>query len=631
MYIYIYDNIKKIIIPFIIFMLLLSCYNSDETTFNERTSSEFLDSLNGDISSLQWWRTAVSLKIDVTTDAPVKIMLISSEITNWTLFDYKEANSSGTITMTIPQGQGNTFYLKSIYNNKTTTDVINLTGKLEEYISLQFPANTRYSSYSRAPSTSLFGNSIIGGTKYYQFTDTQLLDFYKIMEISKNNVDAKTVPELICNYELESNGPFYITWANGYMGKTESCILGYYYHSPDTYDDIVYVDISETHIWDYIDGLAKVQYQISFEDTVDGYTFKPNTWYDANFDLTDKYGATQCMVPERLGDNAYNSQEVYLRYKNNLSALRGISFLIDIPKGKRLGFYLRSNEEPYPDQWSLLRSKGIKPYVSNADDFMGTCFSAEFMNIEGNGKGLHRSFVKAYDEVIWMGMEDVVKGGDHDCNDVMFGVVVDLKIHMPTIVDPELIPSVENSKSFPWTIAYEDVNRHADFDFNDAVIKLTPNYSKEQCCVTVMAAGSEARMYLHYDGPDGDVNMGEIHELLGGNQTYINTRESIAITPFSQIGCVPWPKGYTMANDAKRFYIEIQRGTCDNCTDVITLAQEPGRTPEALLVAGEWQWPKEGININTVYTNFPKWAENVTSTRYWDWYNFPETDSYVSY
>ncbi len=228
---------------------------------------------------------------------------------------------------------------------------------------------------------------------------------------------------------------------------------------------------------------------------------------------------------------------------------------------------------------------------------------------------------------------DILDGGDLDCNDLIFGVTTDLSIHMPTIIDPTLMPSdtLNNYNPLPWTIAYEDVNRNPDFDFNDAVIKLMPDYKNKQCCVTAMAAGSDARMYLHYDGPDGDVNMGEIHELLGGNQSYINTREGIAITPFTQIGCVPWPEGYTMANDAKRFYIEIQRGTCDDCTDVITLAQEPGKTPEALLVAGEWQWPKEGIHINRAYSNFPGWAGDVTKTQFWDWYNLPETDSYVFY
>jgi hypothetical protein len=359
--------------------------------------------------------------------------------------------------------------------------------------------------------------------------------------------------------------------------------------------------------------------------------------------MYDSFGSKKASNNDRLGDNAYNSQMVYNRYGEHISALRGISFLVDVPEGTRIGFYLRSDEEPDPKQWSLLKESGIPPYTANRNEFKGTCFCAESMNMEGNGRGKHRSFVQDFDEVIWMGMEDLLNGGDHDCNDVIFGVVSDLEIHMPEIVSPELSdpdnpndpdpynPVVNYNDPLPWTIAFEDVYRNPDFDFNDAVIKVIPDYENERCCVMVMAAGSPTRMYLHYDGPDGDQNMGEIHELLASNLTYVNTKSALAGTPFVTIDCVPWPKGYTMADDAKRFYIEIQRGTCDDCTDVITLAQEPGQMPEALLVAGEWHWPLEGNHIFSTYEEFPNWAQDVTRTRFWEWYKTPEMNGFVSY
>ena len=230
-----------------------------------------------------------------------------------------------------------------------------------------------------------------------------------------------------------------------------------------------------------------------------------------------------------------------------------------------------------------------------------------------------------------MGMEDLIDGGDHDCNDVIFGVVADLKIFMPTIVDPTLIPSGKDADLFPWTLAFEDVYRDPDYDFNDAVIQLQPDYENEQCCVTVMAAGSTSRMYLHFDGPDGDVNLGEIHELMNSKLNYVNTKGGVAGTSFVQVDCVPWPEGYTMGNDAKRFYIEIQRGTCDDCTDVITLPDTPGLMPEAILVAGEWKWPMEGKHIFTSYPDFPKWAQDVTNVNYWEWYKSPQNNTIVSY
>lgn len=631
---------KHLSIPLLFLILLSLSYScsTEEATEYERTNAAFLDSLGGDISSMQWWRTAVTLKIEVTTSAPVSLMLLSTQGSKRVLFDYQKIASSGTVTMTAPQGQGNTLYLRYICRGKQITQSITLSGKPVENLYLNTTTNMTRQASRRvdSPPPSLCGNSINGDAKYYMFTDRQLAKFFAWMSTNEERVNAKDVEGQICNYELESNGPFYITWVTGNESLQNPHILGYYYHSPTTYDDIVYVDLSETHKWDYIDGLAKVQYKIARDERIVGQDFFANTWYDANFDMSDIYGATTCYNMDRVGDNAYNMHTVYNHFRTDISALRGISFKIDIPEGKRIGFYLRSDTEALPEQWALLRSNDVPPYVSEQKDFNGTCFCAEFMNIEGNGGGRHRSFIKDYDDIYWMGMEDILDGGDHDCNDIIFGVVSDLQIHMPTIVDPSLVPpddlNIDDFDPFPWTIAYDDVNRNPDFDFNDAVIKLEPDYENELCCVTVMAAGSDARMYLHYDGPDGDVNMGEIHELLGSKKTtYINTQRALAGTPFVQIDCVPWPKGYTMANDAQRFYIEVQRGTCTDCTDVITLAQEPGVMPEAILVAGEWQWPMEGIHIYDAYNEFPKWAQDETRIRFWEWYKTPETDTFVSY
>ena len=626
---------------FLSVLLIVGC-NSEEASEYERVTSRFTESLGVDIGSLQWWKTVVRVKIKLTTDKPVKLVLLSSGTSTKWLYDYKEVENSGTVTMTAPQGQGNVLTLGYLYKGKYNTKEIVLSGALEETVeiktntassqSMQTSAKRRY-----APPASLSGSSKAGNAQYYEFTYDQLQDYYLMMRYSTSNNDAKEMG-LNCNYELESNGPFYITWVNGYEADQKSHILGYYYHSATTWEDITYVDLSETHKWDYIDGLSKVQYQINRDDSWGGYTFNAYTWYDANFAMYDYPGSTQHKNPDRKNDNAFNSQAVYEYFGTSICALRGISFKVDVPEGMRIGFYLRSDEESLPQQWTLLYNQGIPPYTDKRSEFKGTCFCVEKMNIVGNGKGLHRSFIEECDSVIWMGMEDILEGGDHDCNDVIFGVVQHpvIKSPLPTIIDPDQLDVddiLAGTTPFPWTIAYEDVNRNADFDFNDAVIKLVPDFENEECCVWVMAAGSNTRMYLHFDGPDGDVNLGEIHELLGSKkaQTYINTKEDVANTPFVEVDCVPWPKEYTMGQDAKRFYIEIQRGTCEDCTDLITLAHEPGQLPEALLVAGEWHWPIEGVNINSAYTEFPRWAKDVTRTSFWEWYQTSEYNKSVSF
>ncbi len=623
---------KYFTFPLIMFLLLLSSCSKEEASEKERTNASFLEDINGDISPQQWWRTAVSIKINITTYHPVKLWLFSDE-NGTTLYDYKEVKMNGYVVMTAPQGQGD-FCLTYICNGITHTMDISLSGRLEEVINIDTTKKNKMPKRVETPPESLSGYSLIGlqdarlRAQYYEFEMVQLYDFLSMMNLSSSNTDAKKLG-LNCNYELISNGPFTITWVNGYEADQKSHILGYYFHSPETYDDIQYVDLSETHKWDYIDGLAKVQYKLSKNDEVDGHIFHEDTWYDANFDLRDRYGSTYSSNMDRIGDDAYNMQVVFNRYQGLISGLRGISFDVDVPIGKHIGFYLRSDEEPHPDQWQRIQNLGVSPYTNRSYNFMGTCFSAEAMNSDGT----HRSFVIDEGEVIWMGMEDVVQGGDLDCNDLIFGVVTKLDInYMPSITAPNF-RSADKYRPYPWTLAFEDVNRDADFDFNDAVIKLMPDFENELCCVTVMAAGSDERMYLHYDGPDGDQVLGEIHELLENSKqmSAINTTSSIVSTPFVEVDCVSWPNGYTMINDAQRFYIEVKRGTCDDCTDIIALPSEPGLMPEALLVAGEWRWPKEGTAITKAYPEFSRWTKDVTRTRFWEWYQSPQTDTYVTY
>lgn len=628
-----------------VLVAMTSC-STEALSEYDRNQSKFMGLLNGEISPMQMWRTAVDLKINVTTQAPVKLWLMSGE-DKGNLFDYREVENTSTVNMVAPQGQGNTLYLVGACNRDKTVQKISLTGKTEETLNLDFsptaqqqdmvvqpsPAQiTRASSDVDKSSTqsSLYGNSIMGGGEYHLLTEDQknealdLLENYYIEYVS-----AKTLG-LNCDYELESKGDFRITWLAGNCLSSTPHTLGYYYHSPGTYDDIQYVDISETEIYDYIDGIAKVQYMVN-DEAAYTYGVEANKWYDSNFDMGDTFENPSQHLAQRKDDDAYSSIAVFKRYGRNISALRGISFMLKVPAGMRVGFYDRVENSAQPDQYDRFIKMGIKPYTTR-EQFKTMNFSCEAMNMTMNPKGNHRSCIVQSKSAFWLGMENSYDGGDLDCNDVIFEVSADMDIHRPSVIEPDLAPFGEYDDKMPWTIAYEDVYRNTDYDFNDAVIKVVPNYEKETCCVTVMAAGSPSRMYLHYDGPDGDINLGEIHELLGGKNTdYINTKTSMAQYPFVQVDCVKWPKSYTMAQDAKRFYIEVKRGTCEDCADVITLANESGKTPEALLIAGEWKWPKEGTNIMNTYDTFADWSKDVTKLAYWNWYSYPKSNTYVNY
>jgi len=616
----------------------LSCSKVDEYSQLDLTKAAFLKKLGCEVGEEQLWKTAVTLNIDVQTNAETEIWLYTQKKNEVAyLIDYKKVASSGSVQMTIPQGFG--LNMNLVYSTESTrgNETVSLTGESEQSISLKIGRISTVSSvidhYPLTRATmadaSLYGYSFYENAVQREYTNQQLESYFTMIERMHNeSVPAETYGDLVTDYELQSNGPFYITWMTGNCSSNTPHVLGYYYHSPGSYADIKYVDLSETEIYDYIDGMAKVQYKVS-SPTADSFNIIPDKWYDANFDMRDRWGMTP-NLKSREGDDAWNTMAVYERYGRSISAIRGISFEVDVPVGMRLGFYDRVDKVASTEQYDQILKLGVRPQYDQ-ENFKVTNFTAAALNL--NTKGSYRSFIKKESDVYWMGMENNSTGGDLDCNDVIFGVTVDLEVYRPDIVIPDIGIEHHDEQPLPWTLAFEDVYRTADFDFNDAVIRLEPDYDNERCCIYALACGTEAKMYLHYDGPDGDQYLGEMHQLLSGNSTElacINTTSMIMKTPEKAVDCVPWPSFYSMMEDANRFYIEVVRGDCLDCSETIRLSNHPGEMPQALLVAGEWCWPKEGSHIQNVYSDFPKWAEDSNNTGYWGWYNTPKANAYVS-
>lgn len=85
-----------------------------------------------------------------------------------------------------------------------------------------------------------------------------------------------------------------------------------------------------------------------------------------------------------------------------------------------------------------------------------------------------------------------------------------------------------------------------------------------------------------------------------------------------------------MQRDASRFYIEVKRGSCHDCSDILQLSDTPSLLPQAVLVAGEWKWPMEGVSITTAYSMFAGWGRDFTNTACWNWYSNPKTNTCVN-
>ena len=604
-------------------LTLLTACNSEGVSEYERTTAIFQQQIGGRFDESQSWETAVKLKVMVFTESPVEIYAFSTTGKDKILYDYKKLLGRGEALMTIPQGYGNDFVLMCVGGGDVYSKRVELDGRTEitEVVEL-YNQNAR--GTTRGPKAaenrtlnSLYGKTVTPHDGYKEF---EISAWKYISDIMYTTVTPGDRGE-ISNFELVSNGPFYITMLGGYEGSQQHFILGYYTHSPATYDNLHFTDLTETHYYDYLanpedeEYLAKVQYQL---DNID-------KWYDANFDYKDGFDGKQSIRPERRDDDAYNTLLVAQHYGDRVTRFRGLSFKVDVPERTRIGFFLRMDDEENSEQRQRLIDQGL-PADKLPLIFKETNFTAEAFNVDGR----YRSFLVEQGGFTFIGLEDTGILGDYDCNDVMFGITARMDYEMPGVVIPELENIDNNYELLPWTLAFEDVYRDKDFDFNDVVIRIEPDYVKEKAIVTLCAAGAKNKMFLHYDGPEGDVMLGEVHELFGTEHgRVVNTTSSMPTVAERVVAEVPWPVGYTMAKDAARFYVAIQRNNCTDCEDILSLSTTPGLLPQALLVAGKWGWPKEGNAITEVYSDFARWAADCSKLAYWNWFSYPRADKYV--
>ena len=612
-------NIKGCIAILLGTLALVGCSDGNEQSAVEHTRSSFEELIGGEYSTMQWWQTAVKLKVNVKTQSPTDVYAYFVGEENGILFDHKYVTKDTTVYMTVPQTHEMRMILLAKEDKNIVYQEVILTGNLEQTVDMDVTKLEASRAAERAIYPITRAGQTLNGTdimKNCGYTEINPEGIGIVTQYTKEGMDIEK-NGLNGNYELISQGPFCITMYYGFTGCLQSRILGYYRHSPGTYRDFEMVDLVDTHSYDYINGEAKLQYQL---DGVD-------VWYDSNFDYLDGYTAPFTTKTERLDDDVYNIQHVLEKYGNRITKARGLTWRIDVKVGDRIGFYLKMEGQ----QNSAQRERDVKrglPSGRLPNPMYETNWSAKVLNTDGK----HRSVIIQDQGYTIMGMEDSPSSGDFDCNDVLFGLYADMETEMPIITIPDVDIIVPTADKQIWTIAYEDVWRDADFDFNDAVIRIAPDYENETCSISLMAAGSTEKMYLHYDGPDGDQNLGEIHELFRQkDMTKVNTMTSFATVPFVELGNVAWPKSYTIADDARRFYIEVQRGTCKNCGELLTLPHEPGVMPQAILVAGSWHWPKEGVDINTAYNLFSPWAMDMTNLSYWHWHTSPHSDTTVSY
>ena len=598
----------------------------------------------------QTWMTSETVQLDISIDDEADITAQTIMNEKVTVLGQTHLKGSGVMFLDIPQGIGSSFGL--VYDdgvNAKQYRQINLVGNNAKVIDVNFqsasntksvaPAAQRFSTRA-ATASSLYGSSYIKDCGYLNFGPWGWGDVKTALVEAKNSqlnlttlIDYEIKSEgLLEGGEMVANDSILLSFLYGHTGQTGARTLGYYYHSVKSYSDIVFQDIAEVLTLDYYNGKAKVQFQLDDQPT----------WYDANFDYKDD-PANPSTTPAnsvRKGDDAWNTLNVHNYYGDRLTAIRGLTFKLFIPKGMEFGFYLRTDEALSPTQKTKLTNLGVTE--SNLPKFSAN-YSCAAMNTGSNN---FRSAIAIYDNFTFMGMDDDLGGGDYDCNDVTFALSnTKGEKYIPEFTEstknsnwnkdviekhPEYInpPSLEETNLQSWTLAFENAGLDNDYDFNDVVLKVTPDTKNGKAEVKLLAAGAQRKTEVYFNG----TLLGEVHDLFGvSSGTFVNTTSNTATTKAVTLPSIDWPKNTTMEEQRMNFSLKVYNddGTPDREFSMVDLLNDM-KSPQALCVAGDWKWPKERIDVYVAYPLIGKWGVNFNNPEYCNWYSQPKADAVVT-
>lgn len=612
----------------------------------------------------QTWMTSQTVQIDISVEKEADITAQTIMNENVTVLGQKHLKGSGVMFLDVPQGIGGSFGL--VYDDGVSPKQyrqINLTGNNGKVIDVSFqsesatqasaPAIQRASTRA-ATASSLYSNSILADCGYMNFGSWAWEDIAIALTEglkSYDNHKAMIDYEIMSRGEVTSGGEYhasetvYLSMLYGYTGTTDTRVVGYYTHSGN-YSDIEFHDIADVLKYDYFNGKAKVQYQLDNNTS---------QWYDANFDHTDgdklpayKNPAQKINTPSnannsaRRGDDAYNTLLVSEVYGDRVTAIRGLTFELKIPENKIYGFYLRTTASLSEAQKTKLKKLGIP---DNKLPKHAANYTNANMNT-GSGKQVIRSAMAIYDNFTFVGLDDNTSGGDYDCNDVTFALSnvrgeklipkfteasLNSSLNEETLKEhPEYSnpPSLEEIKHQSWTLAFENAGMDNDFDFNDVVLKVTPNTTTHKAEVKLLATGAQRKTEVYYNG----TLLGEVHDLFGvDTKTMVNTTSTKATKKAVTLNSIDWPENTTMEAQRMKFSLKVynEDGTLDREFSMADLLNDR-KSPQALCVAGDWQWPKERVNVYTAYPLIGKWGVNFNNSEYSNWYAHPKENTVVT-
>lgn len=573
----------------VLLLFLAGCNTDAWQSSLDRNTAAFADQAGGKVDPDHLYMTGVQVTLNVKVPDAGKVRAVAFR--NQEAYIFHEIYVTADTTYSIVAPQGFDTRIQLVFNDNVLVEnrEVILTGNLQETYTVSFSklsaAPHRLMQEDEDPEKNSLTNvsvknNLEGPTHYSYFSG----EVWKMVSDElPERVDAMYSGH-VTNYEFYNPQKVSLALVMGNNSGTIKRILGYYYHSPGTYDDITFCDVAEVNYHNYVDGLRSVQFMRKGS----------NVWEDMDFTSTYK-------------------TEMYNGFVN-IDSVRGLTFSSKpIPRGMMVGIYYRFNSANQTQRQHLI-NLGF-PSDRLPANFMEMNFSNRQFNVDQR----HRSVVLQHDGLTYLGLEDLNSEGDFDCNDLIMRMTPD-SVYETLIELDERIDTLASAQPLRWTLAFEDVYRDADFDYNDVVLRIVPNYKAETAEVWVSAYGSDRDMMLYYQSKEGIKELCRLQSLFRG-QTFVNTKQGQNYISPVQVATIAWPSTRTAYENAEQLYVTISRGDCpDGCEDLLALRANPGQAPSAILVAEYWQWPMEAISIFREYGLFADWSRRQTEMQYWKWY-----------
>ena len=304
-----------------------------------------------------------------------------------------------------------------------------------------------------------------------------------------------------------------------------------------------------------------------------------------------------------------NMDEAYIQCKN----LYLSNFLVNM--GSRSAFYVRTKTMAYtPADGEEQGFKGVGNYYAFVKLGGTTSVSKkvhyDVLQFLGN---LYYS-IRLVDDWTWI-WQNYVLYADDNSQGINYN---NAYINDPT--DDTCCPTwkvTTNDPVYPTvatnTIAYEDLGATDDFDFNDIVLYVYPDYTTMKMKVDLVAAGGILPIDVYFDNT-------LLFSKKDGKMTNTTTKGSVID---SKEG-IDLPTGFTMSDSKYTSLFKIKVNSTSS-TNVINPNISAGSAPQALVIGGAWDWPTERTHIDDAYPSFNSYVSNPTV----NWTNSKKAGKYV--